>query len=61
MEDDTLMKTCYVPLLPLTPSLPAKEEERERESVQKSGRGNKRAHFCWYITRKKDIMWRYPR
>lgn len=30
MEDDTLMKTCYVPLLPLTPSLPAKEEKRER-------------------------------
>lgn len=59
MEDDTLMKTCYVPLLPLTPSLPAKEEKRE--SVRKSGRGNKHAHFCWYITRKKDIMWRYPR
>lgn len=60
MEDDTLMKTCYVPLLPLIPRFLPKKK-RGRESAQKSGRGNKRAHFCWYITRKKDIMWRYPR
>lgn len=60
MENDTLMKTCYVPVLPLTPSLPAKEES-ERAGGRASGRGNKRARFCWYITRKKDIMWRYPR
>lgn len=46
MENDTLMKTCYVPVLPLTPSLPAKAE-KERAS----GRANEweREQACAFL------------
>lgn len=32
MENDTLMKTCYVPVLPLTPSLPAKAQKKSERA-----------------------------
>ncbi len=53
MEDDTLMKTFYVPLLPLTPSLPAKEEKRERESAKEWERKQARTFLLVYYKKER--------
>lgn len=39
MENDTLMKTCYVPVLPLTPSLPAKARKKRERAGERVGEG----------------------